>query len=781
MAYWLASKRRGQTFDYIQRFDPRFWTVDFPRPMMASVVTSAADGLRVDLEYHHGDSLAGLIWDSVDRLDHPLLAYETNRDYSHTILRFRWRSAGIIPLDQVNGPTLTIQGRDAAGQPHSWYVRLWNYAVGTPEDASIELPFSQLLDGWDITAGTTSVHPADIDRMFISLAPPGFSTGAHVVLPQRVDAWVELSAISCDGEHGLLEIGDVLIPEHPVRMATAYDDSYNQTPERIVRSLRGLGYREDVVHYVGMSHYFRLVPDAAGHLLVDRSGEFAGPCSAWHASFLEHCARADYKVALSLSYELFDEHCPDDWKQRFFDGTPALTGWVPPSTLLSPSHGEAMDYLRAVAERFVRMAMHVGMEVAFQIGEPWWWQAPDRRVCLYDDASRAHFRARLGFDAPDLGRLTDFLSDNQKQLLDEAGHVLGNSVCSIRDRVRQVAGPSAEVMILLFTPTILDSATPEAYRANVPAEWAWPAFDRLQLEDYDWLTAGAEALRREAYVMMQERLQYPLSQQDYLSGFVLSAQDAVPFWKRIDNGIDEAFARGVDRCFLWALPQVARDGYTRLPDPGDGDTMEAFDDVLYPLALGRDAGVSPEFSTSVAVTASGHERRTSHWADARLRFDVGPGIRSEEELGLLISFFRARRGAARGFRLGDPFDFSSNKMTGVVGPLDQVIGRGDGLAGTFQLVKRYGSGTEPQVRQITRPRRDSVRMAVNGVETTDFSLQPGGKIILRVAPAAGAQVTAGFLFDVPVRFAEDRLDITGAAFAAGEAPSVPIIEIRETV
>lgn len=72
--------------------------------------------------------------------------------------------------------------------------------------------------------------------------------------------------------------------------------------------------------------------------------------------------------------------------------------------------------------------------------------------------------------------------------------------------------------------------------------------------------------------------------------------------------------------------------------------MQAFDDVPYPLALGRNASVSPEFSTSVALTASGHERRNAQWSNARLRFDVGPGIRSEEELGTLIAFFRARFG-----------------------------------------------------------------------------------------------------------------------------------------
>lgn len=212
--------------------------------------------------------------------------------------------------------------------------------------------------------------------------------------------------------------------------------------------------------------------------------------------------------------------------------------------------------------------------------------------------------------------------------------------------------------------------------------------------------------------------------------------------------------------------------------------MQAFDDVLYPLALGRDTGVSPEFSTSVAVTASGHERRNSLWSDARLRFDVGPGIRSEEELGLLIAFFRARRGAARGFRLRDPFDHSSHGMTGEPDPLDQPVATGDGLTAAFQLVKLYGAGVdggeEPQVRPITRPRLGSVRVSIDGVETIDFETLPGGMIRFAAAPPAGAAIRAGFLFDVPVRFAEDRLDVTGTAVIAGEASSVPLIEVRET-
>ena len=89
------------------------------------------------------------------------------------------------------------------------------------------------------------------------------------------------------------------------------------------------------------------------------------------------------------------------------------------------------------------------------------------------------------------------------------------------------------------------------------------------------------------------------------------------------------------------------------------------------------------------------------------------------------------------------------------------------------------SGDHPQVRPITRPRADSIAVSVGGVAEHDWTLGPGGTIVFADAPADGAAVRAGFLFDVPVRFAEDRLDVSGAAFAAGEAPSVPLVEVRE--
>lgn len=773
MAYWLAKQRNGQQSDVIQRFDPRFWTVDFPRPMMASVVTTAPDALRVEIECHHHDALAGLIWASEDTWDHPLLAYATDRNYERTTLRFRWRSQGVLPLDAVNGPTLTIEGRDAAGADRTWYVRLWNYATGTPTDAAIHVPFSALAGGWDLAGGGDPVDPQDIDRMFVSIPPAGYDPASADLLPQRANGWVEISEIDCDGERAMVEIGDVMLPPHGIGMCTAYDDAYNQTPARLLRQMRGLGYRGEFVHYVGMSHYYRLAP-VGGTLEAGESGLLAAPAEAWHSDYFTQATAQGYAPIVSLSFELLHQDCPAAWMQRTGDGTPALTGWVPPSTLLSPASTPVRNFLRRVIGNFVALLIDAGGRALAQIGEPWWWVTGDGQICLYDGAAKQLF----GGDPPVIEDLRQPLDGAQIQLLEDAGLELFRCTTAVSNKVRQVGGDDAEVRLLVFTPTILDPAMPELYRANLPAQWGTNAFDRLQLEDYDWMTTGADALRRRAYDFIDDRLGYPAGLTDYLSGFVLRAEDAPEYWRRIDDGLDEAAARGVDRRFVWALPQVNRDGYVRLA-PSKDDDMQAFDDVLYPLALGRDTAVAPEFSTNVMVTASGHERRSSQWADSRLHFDVGPGIRSEAELGTLIAFFRARRGAARGFRLSDPFDHSSNGMTGTPTATDQLLAIGDGLTADFGLRKAYGDIPDPQWRAITRPRAETVRVAIDGEDNTAWSLQPGGLIRFDEAPPVGAEIRAGFLFDVPVRFAEDRLDVSGTNFAAGQAPSVPLIEVRE--
>lgn len=751
MGFWLASERSGQAAGLISRFDPAYWTVNFPRPMMAAVTTTAPDALRVDCVFYRRDDLAGLIWESADAHGHALLKYDTARDYRDCRLRFRWRSGGVVALDGVNGPVLTIEGRDAEGWPRAWYVRLWNYARGTPADAEVAIDFADLDGGFLLPGEADPVWAGDVDRMFVSLAPPGYdATGGD--LPVPVEGWAELSGVACDGPGSVIGCGDVVVPEHRLGIATSYDDCYHLTPARVLHHVLRLGYRGAINHYVGMSHYFRL----DGGEVSLAGGALNGPCAAWHRDFAARAAMLGFGVIWSLSYELFDAHCPDAWKQRAADGAPALTGWVPPSALLSPTHGQAMAYLQAVVRAFVAIGRAAGLAAKFQVGEPWWWTMPDGRPCLYDASAVAAFSP-----AP-IATLRGSLEADQLATLDRAGAALAASTAALVAAVRAEA-PGCETYLLAYLPTVLDAAAPEAKRMVLPLGWAAPAFDVLQLEDYDWVTAGATAASAEGATLATALLGYPEARQEYLAGFVLRPEDKAQ-WGRIVAAAAAARARGVRRAYLWALPQVMRDGVIYWDGGEDG--VDGFDDVRFPLALGAEAEVAPGFSTQVVTSAGGRETRNALWAEARTRYDVGPGVRGEADVAALLAFYRARGGPARGFRLRDPFDWQAR---------DELLGTGDGVARTFALVRRYGE----MVRRVTRPVAGSVSVKVAGVATHGFSLGAGGVVTLDAAPAEGAAVTASFDFDVPVRFAEDQLSVTRATFLAGAAASVPLIEIRE--
>jgi len=775
MPHWLATVRGDQESGVVKRFSPPFWTVDFPRPMMASVVTVDADGLRVDAVFHTSGDLAGLLWEAADRWDHPLLAYETDRDFSGCVLKFRWQSSGVKALDAVNGPTLTIEGRDADGAARSWYVRLWNYASGDPTDAVVTLDFDVLSGGFLLPGEADPVWPHDIDRMFISIIPEDYDAGT-TVFPAGVEAWVTLTDMACTGPRSVLAIGDITVPEHGFSIATGYDDLYNQTPERVLRQALALGYRGAINHYVGMSHYPRLSPSGGGYVATAVGGALNTPCARWHADFAVRAKAFGFDLILSLSYELLDDWCPDAWKQRAHDGSPALTGWSPPSTLLSPANGDAMAWLQAVASAFVGIASDAGLPVRLQIGEPWWWVMPDGRPCLYDAAAVTAF----GGSPPEISSVRATLDSGQIALLDAAGALLATSTAALADAVRDAA-PGAQLLLLVYLPGVFDPAAPEIRRANAPLGWAHPAFDVLQVEDYEWVTGGQVARSRAGRAAITDRLGYPQAEQHFFAGFVaagLDADDTAQAWARIAAAA-EAARDDYAATFIWALPQVARDGFTLFSLSGDAD-VQAFDDISFPLDIGARAQVAPSFSTRVIESVSGHEQRSTQWADARMSFDAGPGIRSEADIATLIAFFRARRGAARGFRFHDPFDNVSGDFGSDPDPLDQTIGQGDGAQSQFTLVKCYGSGSDPQIRFITRPVAGSIRVALDGVEQiSGWSHLGQGVIAFDTAPAEGVLVTAGFAFDVPVRFAEDRLEIDRETFAAGIVPSVQLMEIRE--
>lgn len=207
----------------------------------------------------------------------------------------------------------------------------------------------------------------------------------------------------------------------------------------------------------------------------------------------------------------------------------------------------------------------------------------------------------------------------------------------------------------------------------------------------------------------------------------------------------------------------------------------AFDDVRFPTAVSRASTGGPERRTDVVLTASGREERNSRWAHSRRRYNAGFGVKSLADLHAVIDFFEARRGRLHAFRFKDHADFKSCAPAAAPQATDQVIGTGDGATANFQLVKTYGAPSRPYARDITAPVAGTVLVAVDGVPTTSFTLGATTGVITFLAghiPAIGATVTAGYEFDVPVRFDADAITINLDHFAAGEVPEIPLIEVR---
>lgn len=208
----------------------------------------------------------------------------------------------------------------------------------------------------------------------------------------------------------------------------------------------------------------------------------------------------------------------------------------------------------------------------------------------------------------------------------------------------------------------------------------------------------------------------------------------------------------------------------------------AFHDVRFPASLSFGSVGGPERRTEIVELINGFEERNSPWAHSRRRFDAGLGLRSLNDVETLIAFFEARGGQLHSFRWKDWSDFKSSLPNAAVTPFDQIIGESDGERVAFPLVKSYASGPSAYLRPILKPVEGTVKVAVSGdplQESLGFSVDHAtGIVTLAMAPEVGATITAGFEFDVAVRFDTDRIQTSVASFKAGQVPNVPVIEVR---
>jgi uncharacterized protein (TIGR02217 family) len=208
----------------------------------------------------------------------------------------------------------------------------------------------------------------------------------------------------------------------------------------------------------------------------------------------------------------------------------------------------------------------------------------------------------------------------------------------------------------------------------------------------------------------------------------------------------------------------------------------AFHEIRFPANLSFGSVGGPERRTEIVTLTNGFEERNTPWAHSRRRYDAGVGLRSLNDVEVLIAFFEARAGQLHGFRWKDWSDHKSCAPLATPGPEDQLIGTGDGVTTVFQLQKTYVSGLQSYTRPIRKPVLGTVVVAIAGdqkVEGVEFNVNTEtGEVTFTLPPDLGTRVTAGFEFDVPVRFDSDSIQTSVASFQAGDVPTVPVVEIR---
>lgn len=215
--------------------------------------------------------------------------------------------------------------------------------------------------------------------------------------------------------------------------------------------------------------------------------------------------------------------------------------------------------------------------------------------------------------------------------------------------------------------------------------------------------------------------------------------------------------------------------------------IEQFQDILFPQNLGFSVSRTIERFTEIQNFLSGREQRNARKYHSKRKYMLGVAVKSFADLEKITDFYEARRGALIGFKWHDILDYQSCDIEDEISAIDQKIGVYDGEIVEFQLTKTYGNALDDDqnyIRKITKPRDTSLRIAVNGSElnASHFGVDTLTGIVT-ILPGAGLvvddEISAGFEFDVAVRFVNNDLQIDYSSFKAGEISQIPLIEILD--
>lgn len=578
------------------------------------------DNFKVTGTFRTKNDIVGIYWNSKDPIQHPYISYGEHTDYTNLILEFDYQMTG---CKNFTDGVISVTMRKTDGSVY--YFTMNRFITGN----HFKMEFNNLYlvpgntyinnRGQSITVHeNTPVSPKDIKSIMFVIVPTNFveNNQTYTIMP-NVNFTCTVSNITVS--NGEICEEHLKLDPHKYRLCEGYDDFYDFNPYRICKEMRKLGYVNWVDLYIGASHFYEKsgtpndtiqVVDEHGNprfdhvrtekMVLNKNVPLNRAFSAWLDCYARELKNNDTpNLVISVSME--NLQCPQDWRQRDWNGNPALTGWIPSTFFYSPCHEEVAPYMQSVSQACLDIVVAHNMPPILQMGEAWWWwNENDKPVdpvthepiwdiyqppCFYDAKTKEKFEAEHGWEMPIYSTVWKSNFDS------ETMYWLNQQICKYSDSLRAVVKSSryqnGQYMALFFPPSVLDpDRVPKMMRQVNYLEGAYhPAkLDVLQLEDYDWVTGlpqSPETKERDKshhplVYTLGEALGFPKDRVHYFGGFVQYPKDATEYWREIIKSMDDALAVGYKEVFVWAGSQVRRDnkliGY---------ENYELVQDLLY--------------------------------------------------------------------------------------------------------------------------------------------------------------------------------------------------------
>tara|TARA_R110000796_G_scaffold250426_1_gene379351 strand:+ start:600 stop:3155 length:2556 start_codon:yes stop_codon:yes gene_type:complete len=597
-------------------FKSLYWTVNGPSTADFSIVTTGSV-IEVPFRVYKNNTYIGLIWTSEDAESHAAIAYETYPDYTNVIWIFDLEVSATCPVIDEETRAIAFDVRTSDGE--IIFVPVGFYAdTPSSRSARVTLPVGNMWGTRYSDGATVTVPPTKIVSITLGLISDSYDASvepAYLSAPE--DCWYRLTTVSLVGGADFVR-ANYQAPAHSIGISTAYDNKHVVSPERIITTIKALGYSGRINHYCGMSKYPNksIVGGGTSVQMIETLGStICQPCTDWHTSLCELVFAEGWDIIFSVSYEMWTPHANQAYAQRDRDGVLGTTGYTPPSYLLIPTDEVgAMPYLGNVFVDFANIQSTAGLTPVMQVGEPFWWiVTATQKPCFYDNGTLVKFNADTGLFAPTFETINDLagvdLNDTgpidiandtlQQTFIKWLRDELGASTLYIKSRVKTVH-PTAKMTVLLFVPTLFNGLTGVAGYTNLPtAEWTSPQWDFFMTEAYDDVINGKLTTADRAITIPTDLLGYPSNKIQYLAGFVPDQELAEAFnwtildpkykselWSKIMGNMERNQVLGVDRQYIWAYTQVSEDNLVI----SDGNWSTVLDrNLIRPVGVNRPA------------------------------------------------------------------------------------------------------------------------------------------------------------------------------------------------